>query len=57
VSIKIHIKDLPQHHLRLIAPSDPSFAERLRKEVKESNDVLNALKPFSVFLENKGEER
>lgn len=57
MSIKMHIKDLPQHHLRLISPSDPSFDERLRKELKgESNEVIDTLKPFSVFLENKGEK-
>jgi hypothetical protein len=51
----MHIKDLPQHNLRLIGPSDPSFEERLRKELKgESNEVVDTLKPFSVFLENKG---
>jgi len=55
VSIKMHIKDLPQDNLRLISPSDPSFDERLRKELKgESNEVVETLKPFSVFLENKG---
>ena len=55
VRTKMHIKDLPQHNLRLIAPSDPSFDERLRKELKgESNEVVDTLKPFSVFLENKG---
>jgi hypothetical protein len=54
-SIKMHIKDLPQHHLRLISPSDPSFDERLKKEFRgQSNEVIEALKPFSVFLENKG---
>lgn len=55
MSLKTHIKDLPQHNLRLIGPSDPSFDERLRKELKgESNEVVDTLKPFSVFLENKG---
>jgi hypothetical protein len=55
VSIKMHIKDLPQDNLRLISPSDPSFDEKLRKELKgESNEVVDTLKPFSVFLENKG---
>lgn len=54
-SIEMHIKDLPQHNLRLISPADPSFDERVKKEFRgESNEVINALKPFSVFLENKG---
>jgi len=52
----MHIKDLPQHNLRLIGPSDPTFDERLRIELKgESNEVVDTLKPFSVFFENKGE--
>lgn len=56
VIIELHVKDLPQHKLRLISPSDPSFDERLRIELKgESNEVVDALKPFSVFFENKGE--
>jgi hypothetical protein len=55
VNIKMHIKDQPKHNLRLIGPSDPSFDERLRRELKgESNEVVDTLKPFSVFLENKG---
>jgi hypothetical protein len=55
VSIKMNIKDLPQYNLRLIGPSDPSFDERMKKEFRgESNEVIDALKPFSVFLENKG---
>lgn len=55
-TIKMHIKDLPQHNLRLIGPSDPTFDERLRSELKgDSNEVIDTLKPFSVFFENKGE--
>lgn len=56
MTVKIHIKDLRQHNLRLVGPSDPSFDERLRMELKgESSDVVDVLKPFSVFFENKGE--
>jgi hypothetical protein len=55
VSLKMHIKDLPEDNLRLIGPADPSFEQRLNKELKdEPNEVVNTLKPFSVFLENKG---
>jgi hypothetical protein len=56
VSIRMHIKDLPKHNLRLIGPSDPTFDERLTTELKgESNEVVDTLKPFSVFFENRGE--
>ena len=47
VKIKMHVKDLPRHNLRLIGPSDPSFDGRLRTELRgESNEVVDALKPF-----------
>jgi hypothetical protein len=55
MNLKINIKDLPKDKLRLIGPSDPLFEERLKKELKgESDEVIDALRPFSVFLENKG---
>jgi len=55
MSVRMHIKDLPQHGLRLITPSDPRFDDRLQKEFKgESNEVVDTLRPFSVFFENKG---
>jgi len=55
MTIKMHLKDLPSHKLRLIGPADPSFDERLAREIKpESSSVGDALRPFSVFLENQG---
>jgi hypothetical protein len=55
MNLKTNVKDLPNDKLRLIGPSDPSFEERLKKELRgESVEVIDALRPFSVFLENKG---
>lgn len=55
MSIKMHVKDLSKHGLMLIDPSDPSFDGMLRRELKDKpNDVIEALKPYSVFLENRG---
>ena len=51
--VKMHIKDLPHHGLKLIDPSDPSFDERIRRELKDKSDeVIEAIRPYSVFLEN-----
>lgn len=56
VRLKMNKKDLPQHGLRLLGPSDPAFEEKLTSEFKgETNELLDTLKPFSVFLENRGE--
>lgn len=55
VKIKMHVKDLPKHGLNLIDPADPLFDGMLRGELNDKgNDVIEALKPYSVFLENRG---
>ncbi|HEU4833053.1 MAG TPA: hypothetical protein VFS90_01510 [Pyrinomonadaceae bacterium] len=57
VSIQMHIKDLSHHGLKLIDASDPSFDGMLRAELKgKSNDAVEAMKPFSVFLKNTGKK-
>ena len=54
-SIQMHIKDLSDHGLKLIDASDPSFDAMLRAELSgKSDDVVEAMKPFSVFLKNTG---
>ncbi len=57
LKIQMNIKDLPEYDLRLISPSDPTFEERLRKELKgtESTQLVDVLRPVSVFLENKSQ--
>lgn len=54
--IKMHTKDLPEHGLTLMNPSDPVFDERLTAVLNGiPNDVADAFKPFSVFLENRSQ--
>lgn len=54
--VRIHQKDFPEHGLTLIGPSDPTFDQELASTLKgQSSEVVNTLKPFSVFLANKRE--
>lgn len=54
MSIKVHKKDLPEHGLTIIGPSDPSFDALLAARLKgESSEIMDNLKPFSFFVENK----
>ena len=54
-TIKMHVKDLPEHGLRLISPSDSTFDQKLRTKLKgEPDAVINNMKPYSIFLENNG---
>lgn len=58
VGIRMHAKDLPNHGLIIIKPSDPEFdglATNLIKGISE--DDLDALKPFSVIIQNTGDKR
>ncbi|HXU40633.1 MAG TPA: hypothetical protein VN937_30020 [Blastocatellia bacterium] len=55
VSVRISIKDLPEHGLELTGPSDPAFEGDLSALLKgKKNDIVEALKPFSVILRNRG---
>jgi hypothetical protein len=57
MSIKVHKKDLPEHGLIIIGPSDPSFDALLAGHLKgEPNEVLDNLKPFSFFVENRSKQ-
>ncbi|HEX8174115.1 MAG TPA: hypothetical protein VF543_03230 [Pyrinomonadaceae bacterium] len=57
MAIKMHAKDLPQHGLTIITPADPSFDGRLASVLKgKPNEVVDNLKPFSVFVENRGKQ-
>lgn len=56
MSVKVHKKDLPEHGLTIIGPSDPSFDALLAARLKgEPSEVMNNFKPFSFFVENKSE--
>lgn len=53
--VKLHAKDLPEHGLRIIAPSDPSFEARLNALLKgRTSEALEIIKPFSFIVENNG---
>src|ERR671938_754491 len=57
MSVKLNAKDLPQHGLKIITPSDPSFDGRLNAFLKDQpNDVIDHLKPLSFFIENKSKQ-
>jgi hypothetical protein len=56
MNIKMNVKDLPESGLSLISPTHSSFNGRLTELLKgEPNDVLDNIKPFSIFLENKSQ--
>lgn len=49
----LNIKDLPEHGLNIIAPSNPSFDELLTTQLRgRQNAVVEALRPFSILLRN-----
>jgi hypothetical protein len=53
VKVKMHIKDLPEHNLVLIAPQNPEFDQRVRAELPDqTSDFVDLIKTTSVFLEN-----
>jgi hypothetical protein len=56
VTIQINVKDLPEHHLELIAPTDPAFIERLVDALadKGAHPLAEELKRYCVLFENKG---
>ena len=54
MSVKVHKKDLPEHGLVIIGPADPSFDALLTARLKgKPNEVIDRLKPFSFFVENR----
>ncbi|HEU4712053.1 MAG TPA: hypothetical protein VFS76_10840 [Pyrinomonadaceae bacterium] len=55
MKLRMHMKDLSQHGLRLIDPSDVAFDDRLKTEFGPAAiDEVDPIKPITVFLENKG---
>lgn len=51
--VRINVKDLPEHGLSILAPSDPSF-DALLSAVVASDEPVELLKPYSIFLKNTG---
>lgn len=56
MKVKLHAKDLPEHGLRIIDPTDPSFDGKLNALLKgRMSETMEILKPFSFIIENKGQ--
>jgi hypothetical protein len=55
VGIKIHAKDLPEHGLIIVKPSDPEFEVIAFASIPNlTRDELEALRPFSMAIKNTG---
>ncbi len=55
MNVHVNVKDLPEHGVRIIAPSDSSFDQRAQSFLKgEPQPMVDRIKPFSVILENTG---
>jgi hypothetical protein len=52
MKLRMHMKDLAGHGLKLIDPSDPTFENRLTAELGAK--AADQVEPITVFLENKG---
>src|SRR5918912_2147203 len=52
--VAMNVKDLPEHGLILVTSADPSFSELTANLYQESDNSMEALKPFSVLLKNMG---
>lgn len=54
-STQLNMKDLAEHGLVMVGPSDPSYAGLISILVKGKSDpVVESLAPFSVFMKNNG---
>ena len=57
MSVMVHKKDLPEHGLVIIGPAAPSFDALLAAQLKGGpNEVIETLKPFSFFIENRSKQ-
>lgn len=55
--VRLNVKDIPEHDVRLITASDPSFDAMMRAYASiRSNAPITELRPFSVFIENRGKK-
>src|SRR6185369_13271648 len=51
MSVQIHVKDLPEEGVRIIAPYDLSFDKRAESFLKGPASFVDRVKPFSVIVE------
>ena len=55
MGININKKDLPEHGLKIIGPSDPSFDGLLKSALEgEQSALVEDVRPFSIFIKNDG---
>jgi len=54
--IPFHVKDLPEHGISLIGPSEPSFESLANALPQGRAGVSDTSKPFSVFVKNTGDK-
>ena len=54
--IPFNVKDLPEHGISLISPSDPSFEELINRLPQGKTGVSGMSEPFSVFVKNTGDK-
>lgn len=53
INMKISVKDLHEHGVRIISPTDPSFDRRAQAFVNsESQETIQTIKAFAVIVEN-----
>ncbi len=54
--IRMNSKDLPEHRVRLISPSNPAYKDEIEREKEgkspEDKRAMEMLEPFSAFLKN-----
>lgn len=57
LNTKMNKKDLPEHGLLIVAPSDPAFDDLMTEYLKGTSlELAAALKPSSVFIRNIGKQ-
>lgn len=55
MSVPVNVKDLPEHGVRIIPASDPSFDQSAEPFFKgQPQTIVDRVKPFSALLENTG---
>jgi hypothetical protein len=52
VNIQFRAKDIAEHGLVVITPSDPEFAPLLASRFNGANPAVEALRPFAVLIKN-----
>jgi hypothetical protein len=55
-NVRLNVKDIPEHGLRIIAPSDPAYSSLVSQLLPVAPSAsLQALLPYTVILNNTSE--